>query len=448
MIRSLLAGRKRIAFMLKIGDFSKVAQVSVKRLRYYSDRGLLPPAYIDRFTGYRYYTLDQLPRLNRILALMDLGLSLEQIQQLLQEDLPVAELQGMIRLKKVELSRHIQEEQARLARLEARLNQIAQEGTVPDYEVILKPVAQQTVAGIRAQHLPHNGRLQPLFKKLQQYLKARQVSLDVTQPFMGIYYDADNLDDDLTVEAAVPITQPLRSDNQVSVHVLRGTETMACTIHHGPYGDLPNAYNALLSWVDASGYQVVGPNRDLYYIQTQAQDKAPTVTEVQFPVRKRPILTTIDFDKETKSMEPKIVTKPAFTVVGMLYKGKNENNDLSKLWDYFIPRIDEIEDKCGDAYGVCGDMEPDGIFHYLAGIEVSQVDDQPNDMNHWSVPEQTYAAFPCTLKTIHDTFNHAHQNWLPQSGYKRADGPDFEFYPEEFNPEAGTGMFVYIPVTK
>jgi DNA-binding transcriptional MerR regulator len=147
--------------MLKIGDFSKVAQVSVKRLRHYSDRGLLPPAWIDRFTGYRYYTLEQLPRLNRILALMDLGLSLEQIQQLLLDDLPVAELQGMIRLKRVELSRHIEEEQARLARLEARLQQITQEGTVPEYEVILKPVAQQTVAGIRAQLSPYNGRLHP-----------------------------------------------------------------------------------------------------------------------------------------------------------------------------------------------------------------------------------------------------------------------------------------------
>ena len=167
--------------MLKIGDFSKVAQVSVKRLRYYSDRGLLPPTYIDRFTGYRYYTLDQLPRLNRVLALMDLGLSLEQIQQLLKDDLPAAELQGMIRLKKVELSRHIEEEQARLARLEARLQQITQEGTPPEYEVVLKSVDWQTVAGIRAQLSPHNGRLFPLFKELQAFLKAHQVTLDLAR---------------------------------------------------------------------------------------------------------------------------------------------------------------------------------------------------------------------------------------------------------------------------
>jgi AraC family transcriptional regulator len=224
---------------------------------------------------------------------------------------------------------------------------------------------------------------------------------------------------------------------------------MACAIHDGPYDELANAYNALLSWIDASGYQVDGPNRDLYFLQTQAEetaDSTPTVTEVQFPVKKRPFLTAIYHDKETKPMEPKIVTKAAFDVVGMSYQGKNENNDISRVWDLFIPRIDEIEDKAGDAYGVCGQVEPDGSFHYLAGIEVSQVDDQPEDMTHWTVPEQTYAAFPCTLQTIHETFRHAYQNWLPQSGYKQTDGPDLEFYPPEFNAETGTGMFVYIPV--
>ncbi len=61
--------------MFKIGDFSKLAQVSDKTLRYYAQLGLLKPVWVDRFSGYRYYTLEQLPRLNRILALKDLGFS-------------------------------------------------------------------------------------------------------------------------------------------------------------------------------------------------------------------------------------------------------------------------------------------------------------------------------------------------------------------------------------
>ena len=65
--------------MFKIGEFSKLSRVSVKALRHYDDMGLLRPAQVDRFTSYRYYALEQLPRLHRILGLKELGFSLEQI---------------------------------------------------------------------------------------------------------------------------------------------------------------------------------------------------------------------------------------------------------------------------------------------------------------------------------------------------------------------------------
>ena len=102
--------------MLKIGEFSKLAQVSVKTLRYYDELGLLRPDWVDRYTGYRYYALQQLPRLNRILALRELGFSLVQIAHLLREDLPSSELQGLMKLRQVELEHQVQAEQARLAR--------------------------------------------------------------------------------------------------------------------------------------------------------------------------------------------------------------------------------------------------------------------------------------------------------------------------------------------
>ena len=112
--------------MLKIGEFARMGQVSVRTLRYYDEIGLLEPARIDRFTGYRYYSAEQLPRLHRILALKDVGLSLEQIARLLDEELSPAEMRGMFRLKRAEIRQQLEEEQARLARIEARLRQIEQ----------------------------------------------------------------------------------------------------------------------------------------------------------------------------------------------------------------------------------------------------------------------------------------------------------------------------------
>ena len=135
--------------MFKIGEFSKLSHVTVKTLRYYDRIGLLKPATVDRFTSYRYYSADQLPRLNRILALKDLGLSLDQITRLLDEALSPDQIRGMLRLKQVELREQLEEEQTRLDRVEHRLRQIEKEGTMPEYQVVIKKVEPQLIASIR-----------------------------------------------------------------------------------------------------------------------------------------------------------------------------------------------------------------------------------------------------------------------------------------------------------
>ena len=133
----------------KIGEFSQISRVPAKTLRYYDEIGLFSPAEVDRFTGYRTYTADQLPRLNRILALKDMGLSLAEIARLLDEAVSPAELRGMFRLREAEARREAAEAQARLARVAIRLKQIEQEGKMPDQDVAIKEIAPLRVLAIR-----------------------------------------------------------------------------------------------------------------------------------------------------------------------------------------------------------------------------------------------------------------------------------------------------------
>src|SRR6185503_33387 len=111
--------------MFKIGDFSRLGQVSTRMLRHYDQLGLLKPGQIDRFTGYRYYTIDQLARLNRIIALKELGFSLEQVALLLAEagELSGEKLRGMLTLRRAEIARELQDKQSQLGEVEARLRQ-------------------------------------------------------------------------------------------------------------------------------------------------------------------------------------------------------------------------------------------------------------------------------------------------------------------------------------
>ncbi|MDP9381125.1 MAG: helix-turn-helix domain-containing protein, partial [Chloroflexota bacterium] len=141
--------------VLKISEFSGLGRVTIKALRLYDRLGLLKPVWVDPDSGYRFYTLDQLPRLNRILALKDLGFSLGEIRGQLDEDPSPAELRGMLRLKRAELERQVAEGRERLAWVEARLRQIEREGMPPVYDVALKSVPSLMVASARSVEPTH-----------------------------------------------------------------------------------------------------------------------------------------------------------------------------------------------------------------------------------------------------------------------------------------------------
>ena len=283
--------------MFKIGEFSKLTQVPVKTLRYYNELGLLQPAEVDRFTGYRYYSVDQLPRLNRILALKDLGLSLAQIVWVLDGDLPPAQMRGMLRLKQAELQQQVQEEQARLARVEWRLRQIEQEGKMPTYEVVLKQIEPQKVVSIR-ETVPTYGAQGPLWTELASYLKQHRAK--AAGPSITIYHDPEYCEQDVDLETATPVGVQLPETDRVKLREMPGG-TMACVVHRGTYDTLGQAYNALLTWIEANGYRIVGPNREVYlrcpdhdyedplavgYAEYLADAADECVTEVQFPVEK------------------------------------------------------------------------------------------------------------------------------------------------------------------
>jgi predicted transcriptional regulator YdeE/DNA-binding transcriptional MerR regulator len=435
--------------MLKIGEFSKLAQVSPKALRIYDERGLLRPAWIDRFSGYRYYRPAQLARLHTILALKDLGFTLEQIGELLDGDMSAAELEGMMRERQRALSRHIAAEEARLLRVQARLRQLEQADSVPRSDVVLKTVRPLTVAGMR-RTLARQDDLAGLLNDFRLLLRRR--ALDLPVPVLGIYYDPVYREDSLDVEVAAPLAGKLGSASGIKVHDLPGEELMACTVYRGAYEGLPAAYETVFAWLESSGYRAAGPNRDLFLqvpLPGEALEKA--VTEVQIPVRPKPYLSPVAKLKDKEKMEIKIVTKPAFTVVGLPYFGTNETKEeIPEVWANLMPRMAEISHKTGPAFGLCTEPQGDGRFHYLAGFGVSEVEELPESMEEWTVPEQTYAVFPCELSTIHEAYQFAFETWLPQSDYRHdKHGIDFELYTEEFDPQTGDEvLFVYVPVLK
>jgi DNA-binding transcriptional MerR regulator len=271
--------------MFKIGDFSKLSQVSVKTLRYYDEIGLLRPGEIDRFTGYRYYAAGQLSRLNRILLLKGLGLSLDQIGRLLASNLSPDQLRGMLKLRRAEIERSIEEEEARLARVAALLHQIEQENTsMSNYDVVIKQVAPVRIASVR-DVVANYGAQGELWGELKAYLAQHNVK--PAAPCLTIDHNESYKERDVDLEVCEVIdAAALPASDRVHVYELPAVETMACTVHHGSFDQLNNGYQALMRWAEASGYRFCGFNREVYLQVGDRGDEASNVTEIQIPVEK------------------------------------------------------------------------------------------------------------------------------------------------------------------
>ena len=163
--------------------------------------GLLKLSQVDWFTGYRYYSAHQLSRLNRIVAFKDLGFSFEQIAELLNEKIPSSQMRGMLRLKQAELQQLVEVEQARLARVETRLEQIEQGNSASAYNIILKQVEVQTVAAIH-DVLPAYSHIKQLHVELEEHLRVQDIE-NVGLP-QTLWHDLEYRLQDVDAEAIVP----------------------------------------------------------------------------------------------------------------------------------------------------------------------------------------------------------------------------------------------------
>jgi DNA-binding transcriptional MerR regulator len=272
-----------------IGEFSKIAQVSGRLLRYYDQLGLFKPAKIDPETGYRFYSAKQLPDLNRILALKELGLTLEQIAGL-SAQISTDEMRGMLVQKKAQIEQALRAELARVRYIESRIDQIDREGQVRDDAVVLKSVAAQAFLAMRepttslaacratAEDI---GRLAPA------QFGTRALSHFVIIIHSDLW-DTDQLDVEMGFLLNSPVDGDLALPNGRRLHgrKLPAVDLMATTIHMG----LPEmghcGYAALGRWAEANDYHFAGPAREVFLRLPHPGVDDEVVAEIQMPLEK------------------------------------------------------------------------------------------------------------------------------------------------------------------
>ena len=272
--------------MFSIGEFSRIARVTPRQLRHYEELGLFKPERIDPETGYRFYSARQLPRLNRILALKELGLSLPQILRLLDERISTEEIRGMLIMRKAQIEQTLRDELERVRSIEARLGQIAEQGELFD-DVVLKAMPARTFLSIRqvvASREAGFALMAEVHRSLPR-LAGKSASGQFALLFSAESFEAENIDVEMgfLLDGDAPEKVLLSDGRAMTVRTLPATPTMATLVCVG-ITNHERCYGRLGTWMERNHFRLTGPGGEVFIEPFHPARRDEAVIEIQLPV--------------------------------------------------------------------------------------------------------------------------------------------------------------------
>jgi DNA-binding transcriptional MerR regulator len=272
--------------MFRIGDFSRIARVSARLLRFYDEIGLLAPAHADPQTGYRSYTAAQLERLNRITVLKDLGFNLDEVAGILARNPAAAELRAMLELRRSDAERALAQEGQRLRHIETRIAQIETEGALDADDVAVRAEPARRLLSLRrtvGSFAEARGLIGALREQSRGVLP-RGHGLPLVAVAHAPQFEADAIDVEFgwsigDREPVLPAGSPL------AVHDLPAVARMAVCVRVGLPEDAHLATAKIGRFLDAAGEALDGPSREVFLQLPAPERMHEAVVEMQFPLR-------------------------------------------------------------------------------------------------------------------------------------------------------------------
>jgi DNA-binding transcriptional MerR regulator len=273
--------------MFRIGEFSRIARVSMRLLRHYEELGLLRPAHTDAGNGYRYYTAAQLAELNRILVLRGLGLSLEQIARCLQDSISSGELKGMLLMRRAEIEQSQAELALQLRMLESRVASLDTDPAEPLDDVVIRSEPERLFVSLRSRERSFSAAL-ALALELQRELPL-QLGRAGLGPFIVVSHAPEFEPDDLDLELgfaveSAPARAPVLNGQRLQCGRLPGYERVASCVRFGSPAQAHLTTARIGSYLERTGYQLAGPNRELFLQLPRDGDVDTAVVEMAFPI--------------------------------------------------------------------------------------------------------------------------------------------------------------------
>lgn len=270
--------------MFKIGEFSKLTQVSIRMLRYYDETGLLKPAQIDKFTGYRFYSVDQIPILHRIIFLRDSGFQISEIAAAIKnwdKDYIIEELKN----KQRAIEAQIKTEQQRSMKIDRAIGDFTKEQMTICCNVTLRRIPNYPALTLRKTISDYFAEGQ-LWMELGERMEREHFRLPQNVLNFAIYHDVEYKEADVDVEVCTVLDDPGTYLNSELFRVTEEVETMACFMVYGPFDNIGPAFESFAHWlIEHEQYKMAGLNRQIVHRGPwNEKDSEKYLTEIQIPV--------------------------------------------------------------------------------------------------------------------------------------------------------------------
>lgn len=272
--------------MFKIGDFSRIARVSSRLLRFYDEIGLLVPAHADARTGYRYYAVAQLGQLNRILVLKELGFELDQVRDILNADIGPAELRNMLLLRRNDVEKKLALEAQRLRHIETRIAQLETEGAFSSEDVVVRSEPASRFLSLR-RVVPSFDEARALIAQLRS-LAHGALPKGTPHRLVAVAHSPDFEADEIDVEFGYAFAADIDCSPraaELKVRELEAVPRMAVCVRIGLPEDSHLVTAKIGRFLADSGHSLAGPSREAFVEPPRLERMHEAVVEMQFPIR-------------------------------------------------------------------------------------------------------------------------------------------------------------------
>lgn len=270
--------------MFKIGEFSRLTQVSIRMLRHYDETGLLKPAAVGSWTGHRSYSVEQIPRLNKILYLRDSGMNVSEIARALEMD--DSALLAELDRKQAEIERTVRAEREKLRKIAIAKAGLQGGKSEIHYNISIKSVPACLVLSLR-RTVPTYYDEGGLWQELSAFAKERKIGIADTS--FAIYHDADFRERNVDIELCVPVKEPGKSEPPFRFRTAEPVPAMACTMVQGGFPNIKGAYLAFAGWLQDNGrYRMSNPMRQIVHRGPWNEpNPSKYLVELQIPLNRR-----------------------------------------------------------------------------------------------------------------------------------------------------------------